>query len=155
MSQWYYIDSATNQQAADEGTLIAMYRSNQINDETYVWSETVGGDWAPINQLPDLLAKLKPPAASTMPQPSRPAPGGLGASIAAQAAQNKKLGPMNSNALGAPAPVSTGTDNRALNIVKRQEPSHGWKVCLIEYFRPCCFLLLLLFLFSHHPHLLS
>jgi len=124
MSQWYYIDASSNNQSTDEDTLAQMYRSGQINNDTYVWSEGTGPDWKPISALPQLIAKLKPAQTTSMPPR---AGGGIGANIAAQAAQNKKLGPLDSNNMGAPVPVSTGTDNRALNIVKRQEPSHGWK----------------------------
>lgn len=140
MSQWYYIDASGAQQATDEGTLTQMYRAGQINDDTFVWSESLGGDWASIGSQPSLVAKLKPPAATTMPPRAAPgAAGGIGAQIGAQAAQNKKLGPVNSNSLGAPAPVSSGVDTRQLNIVKRQEPSHGWKVCSVK---PLCFFVL-------------
>jgi hypothetical protein len=130
MSQWYYIDASSNNQSTDEDTLAQMYRSGQINNDTYVWSEGTGPDWKPISALPQLIAKLKPAQTTSMPPR---AGGGIGANIAAQAAQNKKLGPLDSNNMGAPVPVSTGTDNRALNIVKRQEPSHGWKVCSIYH----------------------
>jgi len=125
MSQWYYIDASGNQQATDEGQLQQMYRAKQINDDTYIWSDSIGGDWVTISSQPALLAKLKP-AATAAPPRGGPAAGAAGG-IAAMAAQQKALGPVNSNSLGAPAPVSTGADNRALNIVKKQEPSHGWK----------------------------
>jgi len=105
--QWYYVDSGGSTVGpVAESVLSTEFKTNKINETSYVWNGTTVNEWKCIRDVPGLSAKLKPkpkpkpvaakpkPAAAK-PKPaaggSRPNPFGGGGGGGADAERNNLL----------------------------------------------------------------
>lgn len=70
MNQYFYLDSARQQQGPVDGAQLPSYG---VNAETLVWCNGMA-DWTPAGQVPELAAILTPNPTYTAPNPGYAAP---------------------------------------------------------------------------------
>jgi len=79
--QWYYVDSGGSTVGpVAESVLSSEFKTNKINETSYVWNGTTVNEWKCIRDVPGLSAKLKPKpkpkpvAAKPKPAAAKPKP---------------------------------------------------------------------------------
>jgi hypothetical protein len=70
---WYIIDLADAQLGPlSRDALKQLYASKKIDDTCSAWHDSIGGDWKPVSELPNLKSYVKPAAAVAPVQQRKP-----------------------------------------------------------------------------------